>query len=253
MTENHELTLPVVKCPRCGQEKPADIKNPHMCADCAKAENSRYTYLRTHQDDWMAAAADAGIPVWLQQPGETQWEYTVWVAYRDSYPGRKPSYQDVAQQLGTTYNVVKKVAMRWTFAARMQAWITECDRVTLLQRNQEILDMNAEHISMAQRLRNKLSQAIDLVDPAALKPAEIASLAKLSTELERKARLDVIDQDTQRRDMLRDHENPELKKSPTKSNDLSEVLGILLQAGALGDNLQVGVRKTEEIVVRSDS
>lgn len=250
MTENCELALPVVKCMHCGQDKVADSTNRHLCVDCVKAENSRYSYLRAHQSDWMAAAADAGIDVWLQQPGETQWEYTVWVAYRDSYPGRKPSYQVVAQQLGTTYNVVKKVAQRWTFAARMQAWITECDRITLLQRNQEILDMNKDHISMAQRLRDKLSMAIDSIDPMALKPGDIASLARLSTELERKARVDEIDQDAVRRDMLRDQENPELKKSPTKSNDLSEVLSILVQSGVFGENPTVGVRKTEEIVVK---
>ena len=252
MDEMHELSLPVVKCPRCGQEKTADSRNPHMCVDCAKAENSRYAYLRAHQDDWMAAAADAGVDVWLQQPGETQWEYTVWVAYCDSYPGQKPSYQAVAKQLGTTYNVVKKVAQRWTFTARMQAWITECDRVTMAQRRQEILNMNAAHIDMAQRLRDKLSVAIDSVDPATLKPSDIATLAKLSTELERKARVDTIAQDEMRVELLKDTENPEMKRSPTKQSDLSDVVGILLQAGVLGNNLQVGIRETREVVVKGD-
>lgn len=242
----------MIVCSRCGQDKQADERSPHMCEDCAKAENSRYSYLRAHQGDWMAAAADAGVPVWLQQPGETNWEYTVWTAYRDSYPGRKPSYSAVAEQLGTTYNVVKKVAQRWTFAARMQAWIAECDRLTLEQRHQEILNMNATHISMAQRLNAKLSAAIDNVDPLTLQPKDIASLAKLSAELERKARLDDFIQDEQRLALLRDNENPEIKKSPTKQGDLSEVVGILLQAGVLGNITQIGVRKTEEIVVKGD-
>lgn len=248
----NELTLPVVKCMRCGQEKPADDKNRHLCVDCAKAENNRYTHLRMHQDDWMAAAADAGVDVWLQQPGETQWEYTVWMAYRDSYPGRKVSYTDVARQLGTTSNVVKKIAMRWTFAARMQAWIVECDRLTLQQRSKEILEMNSAHIDMAKRLRDKLSAAIDLVDPAALKPSDITSLAKLSTELERKARVDAGVQDDLLREMSHDVDNPELKKSPTKQGDLSDVLNILLKAGALGSITQIGVRETttREVVAK---
>jgi len=202
----------------------------------------------------MAAAADAGIDLWLRQPAETQWEYTVWTAYRDSYPGRKPSYQVVAQQLGTTYNVVKKVAQRWSFQARMQAWIAECDRVTMVQRRDEIINMNAEHIDMAQRLRNKLSAAIDLVDPAALKPGEIATLAKLSADLERSARTDTIAQDDLRVALLKDTDNPELKKSPTKQNDLSEVIGILHNAGVLGTITQIGVRETttREVVAKAD-
>lgn len=241
-----------VKCSRCGQIKPADHRNPHMCVDCAKAENSRYSYLRSHQGDWMAAAEDAGIPVWLQQPGETQLEYTIWTAYRDSYPGRKPSYRDVAAQLNTTYNVVNKVAQRWSFQARMQAWITECDRLTLEQRHREILDMNAAHISLAQKLRDKLATAVDSIDPYSLKPSDITSLAKLSAELERKARIDDIAQDEMRVALLKDTENPEIKKSPTKQSDLSDVISILLNAGVLGNITQIGVRKTEEIVVKGD-
>lgn len=248
----NELALPVVKCAHCGFEKPADSRDRHLCVDCAKAENSRYSYLRAHQGDWMAAAADADVPVWLQQPGETSWEYTVWVAYRDSYPGKKPSYSDVAQQLGTTINVVKKVAQRWSFQPRMQAWITECDRITLAQRRDEILSMNAAHISMAQRLRDKLSAAIERINPAELKPSDIASLARLSAELERKARVDTIAQDELRTDLLKDTENPNIKKSPTKQSDLSEVVGILLNAGALGNITQIGVRETKELVVQTD-
>ena len=243
----------LIKCARCGQEKEAAERDNHICVDCAKAENNRYTYLRTHQGDWMAAAADAGIDVWLQQPGETQWEYTVWMAYRDSYPGKKPSYGDVAVQLGTTYNVVKKVAQRWSFPARMQAWIVECDRITMLQRRNEILDMNKAHIDMAAKLRSKLSDAIDAVEPALLKPGEIASLAKLAADMERKARLETIEQDELRTAMLHDTEHPEAKKSPTKFGDLGEVVQILLNAGALGSVTQIGVRETREVVVADNS
>ena len=199
----------------------------------------------------MDTAKEAGLDLWLQQPGETQWEFTVWQAYRDSYPGKRASYSDIARQLNTTYNVVKKIAQRWNFPVRMQAWMVECDRVTLLQRRQEILDMNKDHVDMAAKLRQKLSTAIDQIEPALLKPGEIASLARLAAEMERKARVDTVAQEEMRRDLLVDHENPELKKSPTKQNDLSEVVGILLKAGALGDITTIGVKetKTTQVVV----
>ena len=63
--------------------------------------------------------------------------------------------------------------------------------------------------------------------------------------MERKARLDTIEQEELRRDSLVDTENPDLKKSPTQQSDLSEVVGILLKAGALGDITQIGVRQTK--------
>ena len=244
----------MIKCPRCGMEKPQSKRSPHMCVDCEKAENNRLTYYRQHQENWMDVAKEAGLDLWQQQPGETQWEFTIWTAFRDSYPGKRPRIVDVARQLNTTYTVVNKVAQRWNFPVRMQAWMAECDRITLLQRRQEVLDMNKDHVDMAARLRAKLSSAIDQIEPSALKPGEIATLAKLAADMERKARLDTIDQEELRRELVVDAENPELKKSPTKANDLSEVVGILLKAGALGDITQIGVRRTEttEVVVKED-
>ena len=235
----------MVHCPRCGQYKPAHHIDKHLCIDCANAENTRVTYYRQHQDDWITNAKENGIDLWLQQPGETQWEFTVWTAYRDSYPGKKPSYGDVARQLSTTYASIKKIAQRWSFQMRMQAWMKYCDDITLLQRRQEILDMNKDHVDMAAKLRSKLSSAIDMIDPMSLKPGEIASLAKLATDMERKARVDTIAQEELRSNALVDTENPDLKKSPTKQADLSEVVGILLKAGALGDITQIGVRQTK--------
>lgn len=243
--------VPVIQCPRCGQAKPRARRSPHMCVDCEKAENTRVTYYRQHQENWMDVAAEAGLDLWVQQPGETQWEFTVWQAYRDSYPGKRATYTDIAVQLNTTYNVVKKIAQRWSFPVRMQAWMQECDKMTLLQRRQEVLDMNKEHVDMAARLRAKLSTAIDQLDPYALAPKDINSLAKLATELERKARLDTIDQEALKKELLVDTENPELKKSPTQQSDLSEVVQILLKAGALGDITTIGVKetKTTQVVV----
>lgn len=246
------IVTETIHCPRCGQNKQAHHSDRHLCIDCAKAENVRLTYYRQHQDDWLAVAKESNLDVWLQQPGETQWEYTVWCAYRDSYPGKKPTYGDVARQLNTTYNVVKRVSQRWTFPVRMQMWMKNCDDITMLQRRQEILEMNKEHVDMAKTLRSKLNVAIDMINPETLKPGEISSLAKLATEMERKARIDTIAQEEMRNSLLVDTENPEIKKIPTKQADIAEVLQILAKSGALGDIKQFGVRQTTELVVKEE-
>lgn len=235
----------VVKCRRCGQEKPADDKDKHLCVDCALAERNRYSHLRKNQGNWMEVAEEAGIAPWLQQPGETQHEYTIWCYYRDSYPGKKPTYAELAEKASTTHAFVRTVAQRWSFQARMQAWMTECDRITMLQRRDEILNMNKDHIDMAQRLRDKMSAAIDCIEPSMLKPSELGSLMRVAAELERTARVDTLAQEDVVRELSRGtDENPDLKKSPTKQDDLGEVVSILLSAGALGNVTQLGVRET---------
>lgn len=236
-------------CKRCSQDKEPATTDKHLCVDCARAESTRVTYYRQHQEDWLAEAIEQGIDPWLQQPRETQWEYTVWSKYRDSYPGKKPTYRSVAEALNTTYGVVKKIAQRWTFPARMQAWIVECDRITMIQRRDEIIDMNKEHIDMAGVLRDKLRAAIDMIEPSELKPGEINSLVKLSNEMERTARLDTLTQDEARQPLVAGTANPNLKKGGTKQDDLEEIVAILTKAGAFDGVKQLGIRQTTEVAI----
>jgi hypothetical protein len=243
------LDAALIKCVKCGQMKPPHKTDRHLCVECSRAESVRATYYRQHQGDWIAEAKEQGILPWLQQPGETQWEYSVWLAYRDSYPGKKPSISSVAEKLMTSYSAVKQIAQRWTFPVRLQLWIAECDRVTLEQRRREILDMNKSHIDMAAKLRAKLDAAIDAINPLALKPNELSNLMKMSAELERKARIDSIAQEEIRRELVVDNDNPDLKKVQTKQGDLPEILQILLKTGALGSITTIGIKETKEVVV----
>lgn len=249
-----EELVEIITCRQCGQQKPASTRTPGWCVDCERAYNARYSYLRQKNSDWMEVAKDSGLELWERQPGETQLEWSIWQAYRDSYPGAKPSYKKVASVVDTTYDFVAKTAARWSFQIRMQAWVTECDRMTVAQRRREVLDMNREHIDMATRMRAKLSQAIDAIDPLTLKPSEINGLMKTVTDLEKRAHLDTMSLEAQQSEGFVDADNPEIKKSPTKQGDLSEVVSILLSAGALGDITQIGVRQvkteTTEVIMR---
>lgn len=245
-------------CPRCGQLKPKNPVEPHMCCECAKAEDSRYSYLRQHQD-WLAIAKDSGIEPWLRQPGETQWEYTIWCAYRDSYPGKKMNYRQLAEKVDTTHNMARKVAQRWTFPVRMQLWVKHMDEITMVQRQQAMLDMNKKHINLANKITGLVDKAVDELAkrPEELKASEVASLTKVATELERKAHIDSVAQEEMVSILARgDDDNPELKKSPTKSGDVKEILEVLSKSGAFG-NLenggQIGIRQTTEIVVKDNA
>lgn len=241
------MLVPLVKCSRCGQEKTPHKTNTHLCEDCVKAENNRVSYYRHHNFNWVDVAKEAELDLWERQPAETDREWQIWLAYRDIYPSKRPSYRQVAEQLGTTIGVVKKVGARWDFPVRLQAWAKYVDDLTLQQRQKEIVEMNKKHIDMATALNQKLSVAIEKINPDLLEPKDIKGLLQLSAELERKARLDKPD--------LKSPEigdtNPSLKESPTKTEDLGEVLEILSKAGIFKT---VGVKQTTttEIVARED-
>src|SRR5206468_6669615 len=198
----------LIDCVRCSRKAPAHKDNPKLCDDCVKAEDNRVAHYRQHNYNWMEVSKEADLALWERQPGETDHEYHVWLAYRDAYPGTKPSYRLVADQLTTSVNAVRKIASRWTFPTRLQAWAKHVDEITLTRRRQEILDMNKRHVDMAVSVNEKLQKAIARIDPDNLSPKEIVALAKLGTDLERKARLDP----TQLPSMLPDDQNPELKK-----------------------------------------
>ena len=238
----------LIKCRRCSQEKPPHKENQHLCEDCVKAENNRVSYLRRHNFNWMDVAKEAGLELWERQPGETDWEYTVWMCYRDAYPGKRPTIREVAEQLGTTTNAVRKIANRWNFPVRMQAWIKHVDELTLEQRRKEIIEMNKKHIELANKVHEKILKAVENLDPYAMSAKDISSLMRLSTELERKARLTEVPQAPEY-DM--EDNNPELKKQPIKSGSIKEIVEILAKSGILSN---VGVRQTvtTEVVVKDE-
>lgn len=231
----------LINCPRCGQLKEPHKTDRHLCVDCVKAENNRVSHTRRHNNDFLEVAEQAGLEIWERQPAETDREYQIWLAYRDAYPSVRPSYRLVATQLDTTYNVVKKVALRWKFSMRLQAWAKYVDELTLSQRTTEIKEMNATHVSLAQRINDKLSRAIEAIDPLTLEPRDIKGLLQLSSELERKARLDKAGQVEYV--PVSDDDNPELKKVDTKLGDMQEIVDILGKAGVINPGA-IGIKKT---------
>jgi len=242
------MLVELITCRRCAQEKPAHRDNPHLCDECVKAENNRVSYFRRNNADWMEIAKEADLQLWERQPAETDHEYHVWLAYRDAYPGKRPSYRDAAIQVGTSVNAVKKIAARWNFPMRLQAWAKYVDEITLAERTKQIKEMNKAHVDMAAALRDKLKKAIDNIDPYSLTPKEISQMLKIATEIERKAQLHEVPQTPV---AAIDDTSPDLKKVSVKSSDLGEIVNILASAGVL-NNFGVRQTVTTEVVVRDE-
>lgn len=237
-------------CPKCSTEQPQESFRGGVCAACNKLEQNRAYHIQKNTN-WMELAEEAGIEVYERQPGESDSEYRVWVMYRDMYPAEKPSLKVAAERAGIAYKTIKNMSSKWSFAARMQAWITSVDEMQLNSRRNDIIKMNETHMEMAMTLNEKIHSAINMLDPQYLAPKDISSLMKMSTELERKAKLDQMELVVAGNPNGYNDENPNLRKSEVKTSDIGEIIKILGAAGVMGD---FGVKQTTttEVVVKGD-
>lgn len=196
-------------------------------------------------EDWKEIAKAAGITLWERQPVETDKEWKIWRYYMDSYPCvEKPTFKQCSIDLGIEVKEIVEIYKMWGYDTRLQAWAKHIDTINLDKRKQALVEMNEKHIRMAEELNEKMEIAIKLVDPQTLKPSDLKSLMSMATELERKARIDVVEVEASR---PKDSTMQVTEKAEVKKEELVEVLEILLKAGVL----KAGIRKTE-VVYESD-
>jgi len=179
-------------CKRCGQPLDGVRSNANRdyCRDCAAA--ARAEAKKDEPGAWLQLAREQGIPVWEQQPGESNEEYEMWVAYRDLWPGVRPTVARVAAALQRRTQTVQRVCDKWTWAARLQGWIREVTAERQAEIRQAKRAMVEEHISMGETLRRKAAEAIEYFDPADVTPSELVSLLKEVQRLETTSR-DMLD------------------------------------------------------------
>lgn len=248
-----------ITCLHCGRDDVLEtLFQVGMCVDCYVKISNRNTELaRWGNQNWREAAEAAGVRLYEQLPNETPFEYRRFCVYRDLYPSTRPTVKEAARLLNEPYATVLGTSSRWHWHDRLQEWINECDRITLEQRRQEMLDMNKRHIELARIADSKVRAALESMDPRTMKPSEVNSLIKTMAQLERESRVDTIAQEELRSQITHGSDNPELKKSPTKVDEMGDVLNVLLQAGVL-DSASIGLKTTSkdgsvsELVVKKE-
>lgn len=237
-----------IHCHHCGRDDVMQSKySKTMCVDCYTAYVNRNTVIKVLGDpNWKERAEQAGLNLWDQMPGESNRDYQIFQAYMGLYPAERPTLRRAAEVIGLAYPTVTAASRRGHFSERLDAWIHECDRLTMHQRRNEMIEMNTQHIKMAKKLRAKLNVALDMLQPEQLGPRDIVSLAKLAKDMEREARVDTIAQEELQADLAKTSDNKELQKKTTSQGDLGEVLSVLMKSGALGDVGAIGLRTTED-------
>lgn len=238
------------RCAECGSKVDRNAKEPTLCNKCyAKKVEARALATKTNEG-WQELASSLGLAIYERQPEETDLEWRIWQAYRAHYPLQMPTWSKLAEEVGCSVGSVTKAANRWNYRARMVQWAQFVDGETQEKRIAAVKEMNEKQLGMAQRLLAKVSDAIDTIDPALLRPNEIVNLMKLSTELERRVTAYVDEKVESTAVQTQSKERPK-----TKAEDLGEVLSILSSTGLIpGQDKKkvVGVEQKTTILVKED-
>lgn len=223
-------------------------KDPLFCNACYKKRSTNSALAQRTNEGWQEQSEALGLALYERQPEETDLEWFIWNTYRSYYPLKMPTWTALAKKCNCAVATVTRTAQRWSFKARMIAWAHVTDDTIQEQRITAIKAMNEKQLSMSQRLQSKLSDAIDQLDPALLRPGEIATLMKLSTDLERKIQTYVDDKVDSTAQSTKTAAKPK-----TKAEDLQEVMSILQDTGVMpGGKKVVGVEHKTTILMKED-
>ena len=237
------------KCTKCGsvdlgEKSSAD---PTLCNECYRDQAQNSALAKKTNADWMEQSVACGLALYERQPEETSMEWMIWDRYRAHYPMKMPNWTELAAECGCAVGTVVNASNKWSFKVRIQHWARTMDDTLQEQRVKDVTEMNERQVDMAKTLQDKLKSAIDSLDPALLRPAEIATLLKASTELERRIQLSAPEK-VQGTALEAGSKQSQL----TEAKAISEVVSILSKAGMLGTGVALGIRTTTEIVTKEN-
>lgn len=133
----------------------------------------------------------AEIKPWERQTEETAKPFEAFCVYRDLGPGR--SLGQVAEKLGKSETLIARWSTAYEWVKRAVAWDSEQDRIVRKKQLDEIVKMRTRHAEIAQKALEKVSAALDMVDPDRINNSDIARLMDTASKLERLSRGDVGD------------------------------------------------------------
>lgn len=260
---------PVPRCSKCTRafdevKVCRSPKNPDLCKDCVDDDEKALATRSKDNSLWVQRAEEAGIPLWEQQPDESPDEFMMWEAYRDLWPAVRPTVTKVASTLNMSVGTVQRAMRKWTWVARLQAWIREVNADRTAELRAERRKMVEDQVKLGSKLRGKLLKAVDNLDEYDVTPGELVQLLKVTQSLEDTARdsMDAIEADTANDidtmpNGLFAGEQDEQRGNAAgiSAEDAAEVVKILSAAGVLSiPGTKVGVKQTTttEVVAQSE-
>ena len=110
-------------------------------------------------------------------------------------------------------------------------WARAPDAENMSQRRDAIREMNRQQLEITQTMMSKLVEAMDYLDPATMKPAEITNMMKFATGLQKEINSYV----DEKIDQPALDANTVKQAQLTKKEELSDVAQILASVGLLGN------------------
>lgn len=127
---------------------------------------------------------------WEQQtPRESELMYSRFLVYRDLGPETDRLRQTLEVLCKTkdaiSYGALKSYAAAFRWTHRAQGWdryMAQADRARMIRARRKAID---EQRAIAQRLRLKAAEALDIMQPEDLTPGDVARFAELSFKIEK--------------------------------------------------------------------
>ena len=129
------------------------------------------------------------IELWERQPEESAKAWEAFVIYRDL--GLQRSLRKVAEELSKSETLMKRWSKQYDWPKRAQAWDAEQDRISRAAQVEEIKKMRRRHAKIAETAMDKISAALERLDPEDISNSDIARLMSEASKLERLSRGDV--------------------------------------------------------------
>lgn len=197
MVESNAIeTIVLDCCEKCGRTFGVDCSrsntNRAVCKDCAKSVRQEIQATKRENENWLEFAIEEGIPLWEQQPEESNAEFDLWQSYMQLWPEVRPTVSKVANIAKVPVSTVQRAYNKWTWSARLQAWIREVTAERTSEIRTARRQMVDDHITMGKIMREKAMLAIEAFDPYDVTPNELVSILKETQRLESSAR-DMLD------------------------------------------------------------
>jgi hypothetical protein len=197
--------------------------------------------------DWQSLSRSLGLELYERQPEESDNEWLAWVAYRDYYPGKLPTMSELSRKTGISVGTLVKYSQKWNWKVRMLHWSRATDSAIQSERVEAIKDMNRKQLQITQTMMDKLTEAVDYLDPAVMKPGEITNMMKFVTQLQK----DIVSYTPEEIDQPGLDAHAVKQSQVTKREDLGSVAEILASVGLL-DGKQIGIKTTEVVIHKED-
>lgn len=131
---------------------------------------------------------------WERQPNETPKAFDAFSVFRDLDPQTR-SGVIVAERLGKSYSLMQKWSQKYGWVSRAAAYDEERDRVKREAEQkaqiEDIKKMRKRHTAVAVKMIDTAEAALNAIDPADVKPADVTRLMDIATKIERISRGDV--------------------------------------------------------------